>query len=128
MRTKPDRAVVNRAENIYQKLNSGNSAENLTAASWSLPTQMMAIIVAFYLVTMMLTSLPTPWNYILETVLSVAILAFTHKQLAPIRALSEKAKQVYDNPLMQKIYLGKVNDIAAIELALIARESELRLY
>lgn len=27
---------------------------------------------------------------------------------------------------MQKVYLNKVNDVAAIELALIARESELR--
>ncbi|MAD89595.1 MAG: diguanylate cyclase [Pseudoalteromonas sp.] len=126
VRTKPDRAVVNRAEKIYQQLNSGSSAEKLTAPSWSLSSQMMAIVLSFYVITMFLTSLPAPWNYILETVLLLAVLAVTHRKLAPVRALSEQAKKVYDNSLMQKIYLGKVNDIAAIELALLARESELR--
>ncbi|KZN63141.1 methyl-accepting chemotaxis protein [Pseudoalteromonas luteoviolacea] len=126
VRTKPDRKVINRAEKIYQKLNDGASVESFTRASMSLPTQMMLIIGVFYILSMVLTSLPSPWSYILKTVLVVVTLISTYQRLSPVRELSKKARKVYDNPLMQKIYIDKVNDIAAIELALLARESELR--
>ncbi|KZN65379.1 diguanylate cyclase [Pseudoalteromonas luteoviolacea CPMOR-1] len=126
VRTKPDRAVVNRAEKIYQKLNDGAAVESFTRASMSLSTQMMLIIGAFYILSMIFASLPSPWSYILETVLVVVALFLTFQRLSPVRELSQKARKVYDNPLMQKIYINKVNDIAAIELALLARESELR--
>jgi len=126
VRTKPDSAVVDRAEKIYKQLNDGVSIEKITKESVSLPMQIIGIICAFYLFTMALSFLPNPWNLIAETILLLVTLAFTHKQLTPIRSLSKEAKKVYDNALMQKIYLGKVSDITAIELALLARESELR--
>ncbi|MBQ4852790.1 PAS domain-containing methyl-accepting chemotaxis protein [Pseudoalteromonas sp. MMG012] len=126
VRIKPDRNVVNRAEKVYAQLNNGTPPESIARQSWSLSSQMIAIIIAFYVLTLFLTSLASPWSYILETVLVIGIIALTYSRLAPIRVLSEKAKKVYDNPLMQKIYLDRVNDISAIELALLARESELR--
>ncbi|MCG7537693.1 PAS domain-containing methyl-accepting chemotaxis protein [Pseudoalteromonas sp. OOF1S-7] len=126
VRTKPERDVVQRAENIYQQLDKGVDPTKLTRSSMSLSVQMMLILVVSYILSMVFTSLPAPWNYILETLLLAGILALTYQRLSPVRRLSEKAKQVYDNPLMQKIYLNKVNDVAAIELALLARGSELR--
>lgn len=127
VRTKPSREVVNRAESIYADLNNGVSPNKFTRASWSLSAQMMTIIAAFYILSVLISSLSTsPWTFVAETVLAVAVLFITYSRLAPVRSLSEKAKKVYDNPLMQKVYLNKVNDVASIELALLARESELR--
>ncbi|MCG9759664.1 methyl-accepting chemotaxis protein [Pseudoalteromonas sp. Isolate6] len=126
VRTKPSREVVNRAEEIYTDLNNGVSPSKFTRASWSLSAQMMAIILVFYALTMLISTLSPPWNYLAETLLTLVVLFTTYSRLAPVRSLSEKAKKVYNNPLMQKVYLNKVNDVASIELALLARESELR--
>ncbi|MBD1584621.1 methyl-accepting chemotaxis protein [Pseudoalteromonas sp. S16_S37] len=126
VRTKPNRDVVARTEKVYQQLNQGVPTEKIARYSWSLSAQMIAIISIFYFLTLLIMYLPIPWRYILETILLIATLAITHWRLKPVRQLSEKAKQVYSNPLMQKIYLNKVNDISAIELALLAREGELR--
>lgn len=126
VRTKPTRDSVARAEKVYQQLNDGVAPESIARQSWSLSTQMIAIIIAFSVLTMCLTLLDSPWSYILQIVLVIGAIALTYSRLAPIRMLSDKAKQVYNNPLMQKIFIGKVNDISAIELALLARESELR--
>ncbi|GEK10890.1 methyl-accepting chemotaxis protein [Pseudoalteromonas peptidolytica] len=126
VRTKPNKEVVNRAERIYSDLHGGAPLSKFTRASWSLSAQMMAIIIIFYVLTMVISSFATPWNYIAETILTCIVLFITYSRLAPVRELSKKAKKVHDNPLMQKVYLNKVNDVAAIELALIARESELR--
>ncbi|WP_462151021.1 methyl-accepting chemotaxis protein [Pseudoalteromonas xiamenensis] len=126
VRTKPTRDVIERSESIYQQLNQGKSLESITRASWSLAAQIMASLIAFYFLSIAISFLEKPWSIIAETALLGAVVAFAYKALSPVRRLSEKAKSVYDNALMQKIYLNKVNDIAAIELALIARESELR--
>lgn len=126
VRTKPDRDVVARTEKIYEQLNNGTSPESIAKQSWSLSSQMIAIIIGFYILTMFLTSVASPWSYILQTVLVIGVVTLTYSRLAPVRRLSEKAKKIYDNPMMQKIYLDRVNDISAIELAFLARESELR--
>jgi methyl-accepting chemotaxis protein len=126
VRTKPERHVVSRAEEIYQQLNDGASPESLFRESWSLSTQIISVIIGFYLMTIFATTLGAPWCYIIEAFLLIGIVFVTYSRLAPIRKLSEKAKKAYDSPMMQKIYLGEVNDMAAIELALLARESELR--
>ncbi|MFC3031482.1 PAS domain-containing methyl-accepting chemotaxis protein [Pseudoalteromonas fenneropenaei] len=126
VRTKPDRKVVNRAEAIYKQLNNGADVAKFTRASWSLSAQLMAIVVMFYILTLAFSFLPSPWPQISDSLLLIFTLWITWQRLKPVRDLSEKARKIYDNPLMQKIYINRVNDVAAIELALIARESELR--
>ncbi|MES1383852.1 methyl-accepting chemotaxis protein, partial [Vibrio cholerae] len=42
-----------------------------------------------------------------------------------LEALSEEARQVFDNPLMELVYNGQVDDISEIKLALKMRQSEI---
>lgn len=124
VRSKPDAEQVDRAAELYQKLNQGKNGlgRRLSYVGLTLfSTGLMAL-----LSLLMLLGLPV--SYLAGSMLAVAGGAFTLTLFQ--RRRFEKVKQIardsYDNPLMEKPYTGCFDDYSSIELALMMRKAELR--
>jgi len=126
VRTKPSKQLVNNAEKIYAKLNSGYDVNKLLSSTLSLTSQIILVMVAFFTMSLFSSYLTEPWHLVSQTAALAISIALTMWRLTPFKSLKLRALQIYDNPLMQRIYYGKIDDISAIGLALDAKESELR--
>jgi aerotaxis receptor len=126
VRTKPSREVVNRTEKIYKQINEGQSLARLTKASLSISHKILIGVVVAFLAMLGAGYVAQPWSLIIQIGALIALVFAVFRILEPLQKLSSNARKIYDNPLMQKIYLDRVDDVSAIELALLARESELR--
>ncbi|EAQ67348.1 Methyl-accepting chemotaxis protein [Marinomonas sp. MED121] len=121
VRLTPKRKHVDNAEKLYAQIRAGKMPLQLKLPRtrlWqrAVLTLIPCLIVAFFL----------------QTVSPIAALAFLFcSSIAsifwltrPLEALSQDARKVFDNPLMELIYNNKVNDISEIKLAMKMRQFE----
>jgi methyl-accepting chemotaxis protein len=127
VRTKPERAVVERAANVYNEINAGKTPKALKfSTDFSLWFQLFFMLVmVFSLGLVGFSDLPL-WASLPLLLLSIAfngLYAWWRKKYCQLIA---DAKSVFDNPLMKFIYSGSNDDIGAINLALQMRAAELK--
>jgi aerotaxis receptor len=126
VRSKPQRDEINRATALYKKINSGKSTP-VSRPRFSQSTALLALT-AFILVLLgaqFVTAGPT----LLTAAMAVSVLcclAIAWHVQTRVKRLTHLAKEAYENPLMEHVYIGKKDDFSMIELALKMRQAELR--
>ncbi len=123
VRTIPDRNAVERADKIYPQLLAGKTPSALKmprtrlwqrAAMWFVPIGIAAGAAGFFAGFYAAVAA--------QFVLSVgAVYALTRR----LEKVTSMARDAYDNPLMEYIYNGAIDDVSEIELALKMRSAEL---
>ncbi|RXJ73526.1 chemotaxis protein [Veronia nyctiphanis] len=123
VRSVPDRKAVDRAEKLYPKLLEGitpffmklpRSRMWQRALLYFIPSAILAGLVGFFAGAVA--------GVVVQFVASIATVFFMTRRL---EALTSLARDAYDNPLMEYIYNGAIDDVSEIELALKMRSSEL---
>jgi PAS domain S-box len=127
VRVAPGDEEKKRAEKIYAQLRNNQTPLALRLPKIASATWLQGILI---LNTLILSwTLMFGFNALLLSLavfMIVVALLMNHRQAKRLQKLSQKARQRFDNPLMQLIYTGKVDDLAAIELSALMSEAELR--
>nr|WP_321460566.1 PAS domain-containing methyl-accepting chemotaxis protein [uncultured Vibrio sp.] len=121
VRFKPERVYVNRAEAAYRKLRNNRKPWQLYFPRTRLWMRSALFIFLSSCIGHLLTILGlVPWlTFVCVSLLStLAIYLLTR----PLEKLAKESRLDFNNPLMEYIYCGKVNDIAEIELAMKVRK------
>lgn len=127
IRTKPNREVVERAEKIYQQINTQKVPfwQKIANVDITRYIQNLLIFITLFL-TIASASNETPLYFSLPLLLlcttCTALFYFWRKRY---KKLLHKAEQVFDNSLMSYLYSGTVDKIGHIDLALDMRKAEL---
>ena len=126
VRTAPDRQAVARAEALYSQLNQGSSPRKLNqqidATLW-FQVALYAMTLVSVLSIFSDTSKVLTWLGAFVGVMSCAFFTTWRKRYTGI---VNRAKETFDNPLMNLVYSGKNDDLSCIDLALCMRKAELR--
>jgi len=127
IRTKPDREVVERAEQVYKKINQGK-LPLLLKFTIDLTLWFQVFFIAFFLYSLYIVALTDISSLISLPMLCISsiLTALFYNWRKKFKKLIQQAKSVFDNPLMGYIYSGNNNAISAITLALNMREAELK--
>jgi len=126
VRTKPDQNVVDKATDVYAKLNKGETPRALKN-SIDATLLVQGILIFFTLAfTAMLFFLDIPLLVIIPlTIVSLfSAILFSHWR-TKYRKLLQDAKAVFDNPLMSYLYNGHNDVVGYIQLALQMRKAEI---
>jgi len=126
IRTKPEREVVDRAEQVYKKLNQGQ-------LPWQLKfnvdlTFWFQLFIALSFLYSIIIATFSQLNLVFSLPMVLVSLAFNivfFSWRLKFKILIKEAKTVFNNPLMSFIYTGNNNAISAITLALKMREAEI---
>ncbi|MDX1302912.1 PAS domain-containing methyl-accepting chemotaxis protein [Photobacterium sp.] len=127
VRSKPDRDAVQRATDLYQKLNNGKTSNEINRPRFR-QNNVLCGLMTFALILLaaqMFLNGATLWTAATIGILLSAIAVSIHYQ-SRVRHLTTLAKEAYDNPLMEHVYTGKKDDVSIIELALKMRQAEVR--
>jgi aerotaxis receptor len=125
VRTAPDEALKQRAEKVYAQLREGQQPLALR-----LPAFSHALMLNFCLLLALVAMMALGYQHDLSWPLLLAALPLAGAALigyALSRRLSRlgtQARRRFDNPLMQLLYTGRVDNIAAIELAMQMNQAE----
>lgn len=121
----PDRNAVKRAERVYGALSAGKSPAFLgrrrVGVQWQLGICIMAIITAAAGSGVMLGGMG------LAVALALLVLLgglTVHVFLRPILRVVSEAKKVFDNPVAQYVYTGRMDEAGQLELALKMLQTE----
>ncbi|MFD2177360.1 PAS domain-containing methyl-accepting chemotaxis protein [Veronia pacifica] len=123
VRSVPDRKSVDRAEKIYPQLLAGKTPLELKmprSRLWQrallcfIPGAILSGVAGYFG--------GAAAAVIVQLVLSIAIVYGLTRRL---ESLSSMAREAYDNPLMEYLYNGAIDDLSEVELALKMRASEL---
>ncbi|MCC3830914.1 methyl-accepting chemotaxis protein [Vibrio parahaemolyticus] len=121
VRFKPERTHVKRAEKAYAKLRQGSKPIQLSFPRSRLWMRSALCIFAASFVGYTLTHLNFAPSIAFLAVALLSTLAM-YMLTRPIERLAQEARQEFNNPLMEYIYCGRVNDLAEIELAMKVRK------
>ncbi|WP_159651378.1 methyl-accepting chemotaxis protein [Vibrio atypicus] len=122
VRLSPQREHVRNAEKVYAQLNQGKTPLQLQLPRTRLWQRLsIASLIAAGICTFIASFSPqlAIWTFLLLSVFA----AFTLTRR--LEALSAEARSVFDNPLMELVYNGTVDDISEIKLAFKMRQSEI---
>lgn len=118
----PNRQHVDNADKLYKQIKAGKTPWQLKMPRTRLWQRLGAgfVIAAglSFLSDLLLAGSGIPAMLLLTIIMAYS---FTRR----LEALSEEARQVFDNPLMELVYNGQVDDISEIKLALKMRQSEI---
>lgn len=121
VRVKPDRKVVDRAEQIYKNIreNKSNFLQkfNLAHQPFRVKAALAAALVA-------LPALLGGWLPAVATFLLASIVLQLLVQ--PIINLAEKSKQTFENPITQLVYTGRSDEIGQLGLVMEAQRAQAR--
>lgn len=127
VRSAPTEAQKQRAERVYAMLRNKKKPIPLRLPrhrlTWFLlGGQGLGLMLS---VLLMLQHVASPWLWLL---LLIPLLALSASVLQALRLhnLAEMAKAHFDNPMMELLYTGRSDDMAAIELAMLMTKAELR--
>lgn len=121
VRFKPQRVHVKRAEKAYAKLRNNSKPIQLYFPRTRLWMRAaLSIFISSFIGYEILNINLAPWLAFMSVALlsTLAIYMLTR----PIERLAKESRQDFNNPLMEYIYCGRVNDIAEIELAMKVRK------
>ncbi|MEX3070582.1 PAS domain-containing methyl-accepting chemotaxis protein [Vibrio alginolyticus] len=121
VRFKPERIHVKRAEKAYAKLRNNSKPIQLYFPRTRLWMRAaFSIFVSSYIGYVLINNNLTPWVAFLSVALLSTLAIYTLTR--PVERLAKESRQDFNNPLMEHIYCGRVNDIAEIELAMKVRK------
>lgn len=126
-RTKPMKHLVERAKGIYAKLSAGKKLKfkNIGLINKQIVSGSAVQLLLFVSLTL-LNFLPVEIALISWITGSVAWAGLASYQLGGFKKLLKQSKSVVDNPLMQLVYYGKVDDISQVRLSTRILFSKLR--
>ncbi|AUI88289.1 chemotaxis protein [Vibrio azureus] len=121
VRFKPDRAYVKRAEKAYAKMRNNSQPFQMF-----LPRTRLWMRSALFIILSSLVGYGLIHNG-QSPLLSFGVVAIlstlaTYILTRPIEKLTKQCRKDFNNPLMEYIYCGKINDLSEIELALKMRK------
>ncbi|WP_217527977.1 methyl-accepting chemotaxis protein [Vibrio cholerae] len=118
----PSRQHIDNADKLYKQIKAGKTPWQLKMPRTRLWQRLGAgfVIAAglSFLSDLLLAGSGIPAMLLLTIIMAYS---FTRR----LEALSEEARKVFDNPLMELVYNGQVDDISEIKLALKMRQSEI---
>ncbi|MCW8333301.1 methyl-accepting chemotaxis protein [Vibrio paucivorans] len=118
----PSRENVENAEKLYAQIREGKTPTKLKLPRTRLWQRAALFMFVSAIVSMFADSaLPGAGVWILLLLSIGSVYHLTRR----LEALSEQARKVFDNPLMELVYTKHVDDISEIQLALKMRQSEL---
>lgn len=121
VRFKPERIHVQRAEKAYSKLrNNGKPLQMYLPRTrlWMRSAFFLLISNLLGLLTLQMNQSPAVAFGIAALLSVFSIYVLTR----PVEKLARQARQDFNNPLMEYIYCGKINDLAEIELGMKMRK------
>ncbi|HHF0484333.1 methyl-accepting chemotaxis protein [Vibrio sp. J2-3(2022)] len=121
VRFKPERIHVQRAEKAYSKLrNNGKPLQMYLPRTrlWMRSAFFLFISNLLGLLTLQMNQSPAVAFGIAALLSVFSIYVLTR----PVEKLARQARQDFNNPLMEYIYCGKINDLAEIELGMKMRK------
>ncbi|MCG9676985.1 PAS domain-containing methyl-accepting chemotaxis protein [Vibrio sp. Isolate24] len=122
VRLSPNRKHVKNAEKIYAQLKAGQTPFQLKMPRTRLWQRLCAAFLASAVISTLVASVsPIAAIWLFFLLATGTGLLFTRR----LEALSAEARKVFDNPLMELVYNGHVDDLSEISLALKMRQSEL---
>ena len=127
VRLQPDRALVERSEKIYKKINAGKVPLSLKLTV-DLTLWFQFFFIATVLISILATAL-TELNPIIDGIMIVTSALFTvlfSNWRSKFNKVVSDAKSIFDDPMMAYLYSGNNNAIGAISLALQIRSTELK--
>ena len=126
VRTTPERTHVNRAEKIYKQVSKGQTPLRLLLPRtklWVRIVLSLAItngLFSFFLSANNITISQNSYSLIMLVITALVTFILTR----PLESLAKQARTEFNNPLMELIYTGKVNDISEVALAYKMRKSK----
>lgn len=127
VRTKPNRNVVDRANKIYQKLDTTDASQNIAR-----PTDItlwVSNLLLLILISSLFSLLTEEFSNIIlssSIALTTTTLIIFHIWRKKYVNLVERAKQVYDNHLMNYIYTGSNDSLSTLVVAMDKKDAELK--
>lgn len=127
VRFKPAPDYIKRAEPLYKKLRDGGTISSSLSAKLGLRNKLILGNLAALLPILVVTQIEGLASYGLIAFLVSALLgaAINTALIKPFGDVVNKAKKVFDNSLMSKIYTGRDDEFGQIELALKMRDSQI---
>lgn len=121
VRLTPKRKHVDNAEKIYAQIRAGKTPTPLKLPRTRLWQRACLTLLPCALAALFIQSF-SPLAAL--SFLFVSSILAIYWLTRPLEALSNEARKVFDNPLMELIYNDKINDISEIKLALKMRQFE----
>lgn len=119
----PERQHVEHADKIYAQIRAGKSLRSLTGVRSRLWQRITFALLPIAALSSAIDGFWLPgtgvWFFLAGTVASVY--GLTRR----LESLSKDAREIFDNPLMERVYNKHVDDLSEIKLAMKMRQSEL---
>ena len=126
VRTSPDRQVVDRATDLYSKLNRNEAPWQMKFQTdislWVQLLLMIMVVLSSVITVVSDASLFLTIPMVLTALTGLAVFSLWRSKY---REVVREAKSVFDNPLMSYLYSGNNDDVGAINLALKMRKAQL---
>lgn len=121
VRFKPERVHVSRAEKAYAKLRNNAKPIQLYFPRTRLWMRAaFSIFFSSYIGYELINNNFAPWLALMCVAFLSTLAIYTLTR--PVERLAKESRKDFNNPLMEYIYCGRVNDIAEIELAMKVRK------
>ncbi|WP_429128969.1 methyl-accepting chemotaxis protein [Aeromonas media] len=125
VRTAPDDAVKQRSERVYEEMQSGKTPRALRLPPFSHTLSLTLCLLPCLAALVALGYQHGPgWPLLLGALSLMLALAINQTLSRRLARLDTLARSRFDNPLMQLIYTGRVDRLAAVELAMQMNQAE----
>ncbi|MFM4860573.1 methyl-accepting chemotaxis protein [Aeromonas media] len=125
VRTAPDDAVKQRSERVYEEMQSGKTPRALRLPPFSHTLALTLGLLPCLAALVALGYQHGPgWPLLLGALSLMLALAINQTLSRRLARLDTLARSRFDNPLMQLIYTGRVDRLAAVELAMQMNQAE----
>ncbi len=127
VRYKPERAAVDRAEPLYKKLLDGKGAPRSLRGRIGLRNLLVLGNLLALTPALLFSLVPSLQTYVWAGgLLSAVLIVVTNSLLTrPLGEVMKRARGIFDNPLMSRIYTGRDDEFGQILLAMRMRRSQL---
>ncbi len=127
VRSQPDEASVERADSLYQRLHSGKSITTSISAKLGIKAKLILLnlLALFPVIVCSLMPALTPWLVPCIGLSVVLVAVLNHWAMRPMDSLLKDARQLYNNPLMSKIYTGRDDEFGQLGLSYKMQKSQL---
>ncbi|WED82060.1 PAS domain-containing methyl-accepting chemotaxis protein [Aeromonas media] len=125
VRTAPDDAVKQRSERVYEEMQSGKTPRALRLPPFSHTLALTLCLLPCLAALVALGYQHGPgWPLLLGALSLMLALAINQTLSRRLARLDTLARSRFDNPLMQLLYTGRVDRLAAVELAMQMNQAE----
>lgn len=126
VRVKPEKSLVQRAQQTYQNINNGK--QKAPRKRWSVYGLVVGLILLQILSTLTVLYLvdDRSWAGVYVGLLGLVILGTASVALNPLKNIYRRALGIIDNPVAQQVYNGSMNEFGALDLALRMQDAKLR--